>query len=404
MRDSLFFIDQKSGLELTYSDLIEEINSSTYFDRYLVRPSIKTYFVNLIIGILTNQTITILDLDFSDQEISTLIGSLPKVPSLQNLSISSKKEFLEKLLRSDAQIELFTSGTTGKPKMIKHSVGSFLGSVRKSEGHSANVWGYAFNPTHMAGLQVFFQAISNWNPLINLFDYDKTKIFELIETFEITNISASPSFYRMLLPLNKTYKSVRRVTLGGEKASKNLIDTLKEIFPNTNINNIYASTEAGAILVAKGESFEIPVEKADQVKIIENELVIHKSIVGKFDLDKDWYYTGDLVEIESYNPVVFKFVGRKGNIINVGGYNVNPSEIENFLLINAKISDARVFGKKNSLIGTLLMAEVVICKDEKMNEKEIIEYLNELIQPYKIPRIFRFVEKIKIGRTGKKEL
>ena len=131
-------------------------------------------------------------------------------------------------------------------------------SVRIGDKYQAQIWAYAYNPTHMAGLQVFFQAFENLNTLINVFNMQRREVSELIAKYKVTHVSATPNFYRLLRPYEKAYDSVIRVTLGGEKSDQNLYDTIVKIFPSAKINNVYASTEAGSLFAAKGDCFQIP--------------------------------------------------------------------------------------------------------------------------------------------------
>ena len=114
-------------------------------------------------------------------------------------------------------------------------------SVRTGDKYKNQVWAYAYNPTHMAGLQVFFQAFENQNTLINVFNQSREYVYQQIKAMNITHMSATPTFYRLLLPFEDAYDSVIRVTLGGEKSDQHLYDSIKKIFPNAKINNVYAS-------------------------------------------------------------------------------------------------------------------------------------------------------------------
>ena len=77
-----------------------------------------------------------------------------------------------------------------------------------------------------------------------VFQYSKSEIIDIINKFKISNISATPTFYRLITPLDKPIKCVKKVSLGGEKSSQNLVDKLSMSFPNAKILNIYASTES----------------------------------------------------------------------------------------------------------------------------------------------------------------
>ena len=73
---------------------------------------------------------------------------------------------------------------------------------------------------------------------------------------------------------------MRRVTLGGEKSDRQLYDSIGCIFPNAKINNVYASTEAGSLFGARGDAFRIPPELKDKFKVVDGELLIHRSLLG----------------------------------------------------------------------------------------------------------------------------
>ena len=109
-----------------------------------------------------------------------------------------------------------------------------------------------------------------------------------------------------------------------------------------------------------------------------------------------------MIEWIDENQKIFKFVSRKNELINVGGYKVNPNEVEEVLLQNSKIKNAKVFGKPNAVLGNILSAEIVVFENQELEEAEIRNYLEDKLQNYKIPRRISFVEEIGLTRTGKK--
>ena len=87
-------------------------------------------------------------------------------------------------------------------------------------------------------------------------------------------------------------------------------------------------------------------------------------------------------------------------MINVGGYKVNPTEVEEVLRSCPGIENAFVFGKQNRVLGSLVCCEVV-CLNKELTEKEIRVFLNGKLQEFKIPRVIKFVEQLNVTRTGK---
>ena len=392
--------------EITYHQLIEDLNQKTECFNHFFYEDIYSFYLNLLFAITQNQDLVLVDTDWSFEEISNYNISPDERIAIENpVKIQSAEELASVIIKSQSTLTLFTSGTTGQPKKIKHSLQNLLRNIKINENQKNLVWGFAYNPTHMAGLQVFLQAIVNGNSLVNIFNNSRVEIFEKIKKYSITNISATPTFYRLLLPIEETYPTVKRITLGGEKSDEKLLDNIQKLFPEAKINNVYASTEAGAIFSAHGEYFKIKSHLENLIKVEENELYLHQSLLGKSDeLDeiKDFYATGDLIEWIDENQKIFKFVSRKNELINVGGYKVNPNEVEEVLLQNSKIKNAKVFGKPNAVLGNILSAEIVVFENQELEEAEIRSYLEDKLQNYKIPRRISFVEEIGLTRTGKK--
>jgi len=234
-----------------------------------------------------------------------------------------------------------------------------------------------------------------------LFGLPTKEIHKEIKENGITHISATPTFYRLLLPCDETFQSVERVTSGGEKFNEKTIAQLKGIFPNAKITNVYASTEAGTIFASDNDIFTIKPEFAHLIRLSNDELLIHTSLMGSSDKNvEEWYNTGDLVEKISDDPLKFRFTTRKSDMINVGGYKVNPIEVEEAMLSIPGVNNVRVFPKANSVLGNIICSEVVRDNDG-ITEASIRTVLQSKIQEFKIPRIIRFVDELSTTRTGK---
>ena len=407
--NELFYIDKLTDISVTYKQLVDDICETKDYGVFCKSDNYYVVFKNIIISLILGKEIILFDSDFSENEVSTLIGNIDihkteKLPvgCFSNISVEN---LIQKIQNNSKNwsLEIFTSGTTGVPKKIRHNFESLTRQIKISASYKDNVWGFAYNPTHMAGLQVFFQALLNKNTMIRLFQLSKDNIIDQIKKQAITNISATPTFYRLLLPCSETFSFVQRITLGGEKLSNNVLVQLKVIFPNAIITNVYASTEAGALFASNGEFFEVKEYLKDFVMIENGELLIHKSLMSSSVdsmLKGEWYHTGDLVEIKETIPVLkFRFISRKNEMINIGGYKVNPSEVEDIICQNEKVISAQVFAKENSVLGSILCAKIVSNND--LTEVEVRQYLKGKLQEFKIPRIINFVSKIETTRTGK---
>lgn len=402
---NIFFKDIIEGKQISWKELITDLNSFDIYNPYCLSESYYYIFSQIIFSILIGREIILLDSDFTKEELEKLIGKSTfdnDILDVKRIKIQTKEELLEKIkhTKEDWRITLYTSGTTGIPKKVSHSFQAITRFVKLANDKKNDIWGFSYNPTHMAGVQVFFQALLNGNTLIRLFGLDKKQIFREIISNGVTNLSATPTFFRLLLPSDNVCKSVKKITSGGEKFDQKTMNRVQSLFPNAKITNVYASTEAGSLFASDGNVFSVKPKIKDWLKIQKNELFIHQSLIGRTEkLTDEWYATGDLVEIIQNNPLKFKFIARKNEMINVGGYKVNPQEVEEAIRTIEGIKDAYVFSKANSVLGSIVCAEVVT--ETHIAEVEIRNSLQNKLQEFKIPRLIKFTDKIKTTRTGK---
>lgn len=403
---SFFYIDPIKCLNKSYQEFLEDVSRLKHDEFYINEVDTYKFLTILTFKIITNQNFCILDSDFSEFEMQS-IKSLNKntISLVENLDLKSYEELINLVKSSTSEISIFTSGTTGRPKQIVHTILSLTRTVKLSAKNDSVIWAYAYNPTHIAGLQVFFQALFNKNALVDTFKKTKSVILTSIKEYGITHISATPTFYRLLLPNDEVFKNVRRVSFGGEKSDTDLYNKVKLLFPNAKVTNIYASTELGTLLHANGEDFHIPKSLESDVLIKDNELYVSSKFLGKSEelqvLD-GFYRTGDIVEVLSNNPTVFRFVSRNSDYINVGGYKVNKQEVESVINMIEGVNLVRVLVKTSSILGNMLIAEVVpTSEDDKISEKYIKDILKVKLQEFKIPRIIKIVKEIDFTRSGK---
>ena len=115
-----------------------------------------------------------------------------------------------------------------------------------------------------------------------------------------------------------------------------------------------------------------------------------KNLESELDKLKDPYNEEGLSEVDT---------GRISEIINIGGYNVNPIEVEESILSLNYIESVRVYGRDNSVMGKILCADIK--SDIQIEVPEIRKILASKLQPFKIPRIIKQVGDICLTRTGK---
>lgn len=408
-----FWFDYDRRVQASYKELLTKLLLKGTNNVYIKEENPFEVFISLLRNFLNKKVSVILDSDFSDREILDLgitsvdisNGSYEQDDFCETFnSIDDIIMFLEEN-KDDIAIEIYTSGTTGRPKKVTQSYRNLVRAVKKDISYKDNIWGFAYNPTHFAGLQVFFQAFYNKNELVYIFNLDYNKVYRCMLERKVTHLSCTPTYMRVFLNyIDQPITSVRSLTFGGERFSPSIEDKVKNKFPKSKINNIYASTEAGSLLRSDGSYFKIPARYKDLIKIQNDELYIHKTLLGKsasFLLHTDWYKTGDLVEFVDEERFLFK--SRKSEMLNVGGYKVNPDEIE-FVIRKIKgVKEVSVSGRKNSVMGQIIVANII--KEDGIDNVELKRKIKEVtineLQDFKVPRLIKFVDSFELTRTGK---
>jgi acyl-coenzyme A synthetase/AMP-(fatty) acid ligase len=317
-----------------------------------------------------------------------------------------QRETILHITKSNCRLVTYTSGTTGIPKRIIHSNGTLLRNIKIGAQYRNNVWGFAYNPAHYAGIQVLLQAFLNKNLLVQLIGATIGEIESRLNKFQISHLSATPSFIRnYLLPCKGIFPSVRSIVSGGEAFDFSLLTELKTKFPNARIMSIYALTEAGSLLTAIDGIFNLTDRINKLIRVSDcNELLVSTTLMNQGDItiEDEWYHTGDIVEF--INSKDFRIIGRRSDIVNIGGLKVNPFEVEHEILKIDGVKDAAVCVRKNSVTGSILVSKLVIQKplSEDNCEITITRKLGTCLQRWQIPKAFRVVERIEYTESGKK--
>lgn len=409
-----FWKDSIRDMIVSYDDFFLQLVEEGINHNYIKEENPYFLFLKLLRNLINGEDSIILDADFSVAELESLEVTVDQINKAQYFQPNLKdklrnfSEILQLLESINEKVftQIFTSGTTGKPKKVSQSLLNLTRAVKKDVALHSNVWGFAYNPSHFAGLQVFFQALYNQNYIVYIFNSDYKLVEKDLLENDVTHLSCTPTYLKMLIPnIVEPIESVLNITSGGEKFDSRVSNNLKTLFPNAKIKNVYASTEAGSLLRANGELFTIPEKYQKLIRIEGEELLINKELLGNsesFELFEDWYKTGDIVEFKDDLKVEFRFKNRKSEMINVGGYKVNPEEIKTIIQNVEGVKDVIVFGRKNSIMGNII--ETNIIKDASFSDSDIKSAIKkevESIQEFKRPRIVKFVENFELTRTGK---
>jgi acyl-CoA synthetase (AMP-forming)/AMP-acid ligase II len=308
---------------------------------------------------------------------------------------------------------LLTSGTTGKPKCVKHSWDTLSNSVKLNTKFVEKRWLTAYPISHFAGLQVLCQSIINGGTIVIPQDFIPKTLLFYLANYQINYLNCTPTLMRQMLlstsPEFWSELSLSSITLGGEVVEQSLIDLIKKYLPFTHLIHIYASTELGALIKVDDEKEGFPIDYIDEknFKIQDGQLFVrpksNKAMLGYIDgdlLSNGWFSTQDRVEIQSGRV---KFLGRINNIINIAGYKVDPHIVEKIIRQLSFVVEVLVCAQANPITGYILKAQVQL-NDSVLPltaRQEILNYCKSKLPYYMVPRLIEFLEHIKLTSTLK---
>lgn len=302
---------------------------------------------------------------------------------------------------------VYTSGTTGEPKPVGHTLGSLTRTIVRGRRRGTFVWGLVYDPNRMAGLQVLLQSLHTRSSLVApALATPLPERVRMMVAANVTALSATPTLWRRILqvPTVRTW-SLEQITLGGEIADQQILDALRRRFPTARVTHVFASTETGAAFSVSDGLAGFPASYLDappngiRLAIRDNVLFVENRDATTSG-DDGFASTGDVVEL-SQDRVLFK--GRASGVVNVGGSNVWPEQVEALLRQHPEVEDAAVSAKASSLAGNVLIASVVPTpgSDPTSLRRSLRRWVRERAPTSHVPAQVTVVDALQHSSTGK---
>jgi acyl-coenzyme A synthetase/AMP-(fatty) acid ligase len=328
--------------------------------------------------------------------------------TIEKIPIVGTNPLLEKFHeREEPGLIVFSSGSTGKPKGILQNCEKVMNKfVDKRNGWNTILF---LMMDHFGGFNTLLSTFAYGGTAVCLPDRNPETVCQIIQDSKADLLPATPTFLNLLIT-SRTYmhynlSSVKLITYGTEVMLPATLQKVKEIFPNAKIKQTYGLSELG-VLRSKSESDDsVWVQiggKGFETKIIDGLLYVRSeaNMVGYLNaanpIDAEgWMCTGDQVEVKGE---YMRILGRKSDLINVGGQKVFPAEVEALLLEASNISEASVVGKPHPIMGNIVVAYVAIKCEESQQE------LTERLRKFCMDRMTKFKIPVKFIITPIEEL
>jgi len=402
---------------LNYQDLLDKYNNANQF---LKAVNINTGEVVALTGDFTPNTIALLLALINNKNIIVPFNAPIKENEQNKFNIAQVEkgiivnldddsygteirtgnathEYYETLRhRQSPGLVLFTSGTSGQPKGAVHDFNKLLTKFKTKRKTQRTINFLLFD--HWGGLNTLFYTLSNCGVVLALRDRKPEAVCSFVEKFKIELLPVSPSFLNLLI-LSEIYKefdlsSLKLITYGTEPMPQYTLKKAKSLFPEVTFQQTYGLIELGVLrsksksddslwVKLGGEGFELRVVN-DILQIKADSAMLGYLNADSPFTDDGYFITGDQVVVDGE---YYKILGRKSEIINVGGDKVYPQEVENIILNMDNIREVTVYGEKHAMMGNIVCAKIVLNEEEDPKEftRRLKAYCKERMQGFKIP-------------------
>jgi len=324
----------------------------------------------------------------------------------------------------DTEWVLLTSGTTGVPKLVVHTLAS-LTSALPSKRHPPPeplTWSTFYDIRRYGGLQVFLRGVHAGSLALSDPSEAVGDFLSRAAAAGITHISGTPSHWRRALMSGAAAAiAPRYVRLSGEIADQPILDGLRAAYPNATVAHAFASTEAGVAFEVRDGHAGFPsafVGVPGPVELAVRDETLHIRSAGAAQRylgsgaeplrgEDGFVDTGDRVEERAGR---YYFMGRRGGVINVGGLKVHPEEVEAVINAHPWVRMSLVRARRNPITGAVVTAEVVVNDPSGLRgappnadilTRELTERCRRSLEPHKVPAMIRIVPTLEVSPSGK---
>jgi long-chain acyl-CoA synthetase len=296
-------------------------------------------------------------------------------------------------------LAIFSSGSTGESKGAVHDLSTLLDNFRLRR-RSLRVIPFLLYD-HIGGVNTMLYTLSNGGCLVTVRERTPDAVLEAIEKYRVEMLPTSPTFINLVL-LSEAYRrydlsSLKRLTYGTEPMPEVTLKRFNKLFPDIQLQQNYGLSEVGILQTESRSSDSLWVKLGGagfETRVVDGILQIKAktAMLGYLNApspftEDGWVNTEDAVEVDGE---YLKILGRKSEIINVGGEKVYPAEVENVIKGLEEVADVTVFGEKNPITGNIVCVDVLPAFELAGTEKKsfiakVKRHCRENLENYKVP-------------------
>lgn len=338
---------------------------------------------------------------------------------------------------TDIAMMMYTSGSTGRPKgcLLSHAnkwwtAQNAVLSMMHVESDKALIVGPLYHANALWGSLLPMLYIGG--SAVILPGFAPISVIETIHHHKPTFMSGTPSMYSLILAEREALAqydvtSIEMLACGSAPVPEELMSAMQRTF-QCDVVETYGLTEAGANIltprwgIKKLGSCGLPVMDV-QIRIVTlddpqrecspgevgelwckgpaNTIGYYKQpdVTTEKITSDGWLKTGDLMCADEQGYIYFR--GRVDDMINTGGENIYPKEVETILLEHPVVADVCVVAAPHQVKGMAPVAWVVLHKGESVTEDELKQFLLTRGPAYAHPRRIFFIEALPVSGTNK---
>lgn len=332
---------------------------------------------------------------------------------------------------------LFTTGTTGKSKgvMISHRA---IVAVCENVYYGAkipekNIYMVPNPINHAAGIRKIYVTILTGTTVVLIDGFmNLKKFFQFANDYKVTSILIPPSAIRIIIrmarkELGALSDQLDHIHTGSAPLPDADKQKLRETLPNTRLYFGYGSSEAGCSCLYDYNEYK-DIENCTGMPNVNATILIvdedRKPMVGtkenpgtvavKGPMNMEGYYNEpELTAAVMQDGIVYTsdlgymedgflhILGRKDDVINIGGLKIAPTEVESVALKYAGIGECVCYATTDRRDNLVICMDVIIDHGCEFDNVDFTNFLGETLEAFKIPKVINIVDEIHKTYNGK---
>jgi long-chain acyl-CoA synthetase len=297
---------------------------------------------------------------------------------------------------------LFSSGSTGESKASLLDFDKLLSKFQVSRPAYRTLVFLLLD--HIGGINTLFHVLCYGGTMVTSRDRNPDAVCAAVDAHRIQLLPTTPTFLRMLLIAEATKRhdltALEIITYGTEPMPASTLAAVREALPWVRLKQTYGLSELGILPTQSQSSSSLWLKLGqagfehrivDRVLWIRSELAMlgYLNAPSPFDAE-GWFNTQDLVEVDGE---YLRILGRRSELINIGGEKVHPTEIEDVLLQLDNVKDVTVSGKPNPITGEIVAARITPLRpeDPEILRRRVRKFCQERLERYKMPAVIEIV-------------